>query len=60
MDLKILNIIYKNPGIKVSEIQKELFASGFDVSENKIRNSIKRKIHGYINIKGQRKQVVII
>lgn len=54
MDLKILNIIYTNPGIKVSAIQQGLSAD-VQVNENQIRNSIKRKIYDYIEYKGSKK-----
>lgn len=55
LDLKILNIIYKNPGIKVLAIQERLLASDIQVTENQIRNSIKRKIYDYIEYKGSKK-----
>lgn len=55
LDLKILNIIYTNPGIKVLAIQERLLATDIQVTENQIRNSIKRKIHDYIKYKGLKK-----
>ena len=56
MDLIILKAIHNNPGIKVSEILRNLTNDGNQVNENQIRNSIKRKIHGYIEYKGSKKQ----
>ena len=44
-----------NPGIKVSELQKRLSINNFQVSENQIRNSIKRKIYDLIEYKGSKK-----
>jgi predicted HTH transcriptional regulator len=55
LDLNILSIIYKNPGIKVLAIQEKLLASDIKASENQIRNSIKRKIRDYIDYKGSKK-----
>ena len=55
LDLKILNIIYINPGIKVLAIQERLSASDVQVTENQIRNLIKRKIYDYIEYKGSKK-----
>lgn len=55
LDLKILKAIYSNPGIKVSEILQNLINDGNLVNENQIRNSKKRKIHGYIEYKGSKK-----
>lgn len=55
LDLKILNIIYTNPGIKVLSIKERLLANDIQVTENQIRNSIKRKIYNYIEYKGSRK-----
>ena len=55
MDLEILKMINANPGIKVSELQKRLSINNFQVSENQIRNSIKRKIYDLIEYKGSKK-----
>lgn len=55
LDLKILKAIHNNPGIKVPEILRNLTNDGNQVNENQIRNSIKRKIHGYIEYKGSKK-----
>lgn len=55
MDLKILNIIYINLGIKVLAIQERLSASDVQVTENQIRYLIKRKIYDYIEYKGSKK-----
>lgn len=55
MDLKIFNIIYTNPGIKELAIQERLLAANIQVTENQIRNSIKRKIRDYIKYKGSKK-----
>lgn len=55
LDLIILKAIHNNPGIKVSEILRNLTHDGNQVNENQIRNSIKRKIHGYIEYKESKK-----
>ena len=55
LDLIILKAIHNNPGIKVPEILRNLTNDGNQVNENQIRNSIKRKIHGYIEYKGSKK-----
>lgn len=55
LDLKILNIIYTNPDIKVLGIQERLLASDIQVIENQIRNLIKRKIYDYIEYKGSKR-----
>lgn len=55
MDLEILKMINANPRIKVSELQKRLSINNFQVSENQIRNSIKRKIYDLIEYKGSKK-----
>ena len=55
LDLIILKEIHNNPGIKVLEILRNLTHDGNQVNENQIRNSIKRKIHGYIKYKGSKK-----
>lgn len=55
LDLKILKAIHNNSGIKVPEILRNLTNDGNQVNENQIRNSIKRKIHGYIEYKGSKK-----
>lgn len=55
LDLIILKAIYNNPGIKVPEILRSLTNDNIQVNENQIRNSIKRKIHGYIEYKGSKK-----
>ena len=55
LDLIILKTIHNNPGIKVPEILRNLTNDGNQVNENQIRNSIKRKIHGYIEYKGSKK-----
>ena len=55
LDLIILKAIHNNPGIKVPEILRNLTNDGNQVNENQIRNSIKRKIYGYIEYKGSKK-----
>lgn len=55
LDLIILKAIHNNPGIKVPEILRNLTNDNIRVNENQIRNSIKRKIHGYIEYKGSKK-----
>ena len=55
LDLKILSIIYTNLGIKVLAIQERLSTGDIQVTENQIRNSIKRKIYNYIEYKGSKK-----
>ena len=55
LDLQILKIIYNNPGIKVLGISQNLSSDDIQVSENQIRNSIKRKIRDYIEYKGSKK-----
>ena len=50
-----INDMDLNPGIKVSELQKRLSINNFQVSENQIRNSIKRKIYDLIEYKGSKK-----
>ena len=55
MDLEILKMINANRGINVPEIQRRLSINNFQVSENQIRNSIKRKIYDLIEYKGSKK-----
>lgn len=55
LDLIILKAIHNNPGIKVPEILRNLTNDNIRVNENQIRNSIKRKIHGYIEYRGSKK-----
>lgn len=55
MGLKILKSVYNNPGIKVLEILQNLTNDSDQVNENQVGNSIKRKIHEYIEYKGSKK-----
>lgn len=55
MDLKILKVISQNQGIKVAEIKQKMINDGDQINENQIRNSIKRKLRGYIEHKGSNK-----
>lgn len=55
LDLAILQIIFKYPGIKVSSIKEELKKINVSASLDQIRNSIKRKIYDFIEYKGSRK-----
>lgn len=55
LDLVILQTIFNHPGIKVSEIKKELEKINVSITLDQIRNSIKRKISSYIEYKGSRK-----
>ena len=54
-DLVILQVIYDNPGIKVSTIQDKLLSDYPSVTLDQIRNSIKRKITEYIEYQGSKK-----
>lgn len=55
LDLVILQTIFNHPGIKVSEIKKELEKTNVSITLDQIRNSIKRKISSYIEYRGSRK-----
>lgn len=55
LDLVILQTIFNHPGIKASEIKKELEKINVSITLDQIRNSIKRKISSYIEYKGSRK-----
>ncbi len=53
--LAILRCIKKNPGIKVSGIVEKLSSSYEKLTLDMIRNSIKREIGDYIELRGSRK-----
>lgn len=54
-DLSILKVIHDNPGIKVSEIHAMLQPQIEDLTENTIRNSLKRKLADITEYRGSRK-----
>lgn len=55
LDLAILQTIFNNPGIKVMDIQRKVANNDISLTEDQIRNSIKRKIYKYIEYKGSKK-----
>jgi len=60
LGLEILQIISNNGGIKVQGIYDLLTQKHSDITLNIVRNSIKRDIKQYIELRGSKKQVDII
>lgn len=59
LDLVILQTIFNHPGIKVSEIKKELEKTNVSITLDQIRNSIKRKIsNAILSIEVQERQEI--
>lgn len=55
LDLEILKVISHNPGIKVPDIFTKIHKVNNEVTIDMIRNSIRRKLQNYIELKGAKK-----
>lgn len=51
-DLLILKIIKENPGLRVPEILSRAKKYDASINEDKIKNSLKRKLNNYVEFKG--------
>lgn len=60
LGLEILKEIKSKPGIKVQGIYDELINTYSSLTLDIIRNIIKREIKNYVELRGSKKQVVII
>ncbi|MGX8835172.1 ATP-binding protein [Amedibacillus sp. YH-ame6] len=55
LDLEVLKVISHNPGIKVPDIFTKIRMVNNEVTIDMIRNSIRRKLQNYIELKGAKK-----